>query len=230
MKNLLLILPLLTLVALSQEDTRYIQARDLMANSQIAARGISDPATLQAMRKVPRHLFVPARYAAEAYSDRPLPIGYNQTISQPFIVAYMTELARPARGKKALEIGTGSGYQAAVLAEIVDTVCTIEIVPELALESETRLRLLGYRNILTRYGDGYQGWPELAPFDIILVTAAADHIPQPLKDQLAEGGRLIMPVGNPATIQQLIVLTKRKGKITEQRLEAVRFVPLRRLK
>lgn len=230
MKNLLLILPLLTLVALSQEDTRYIQARDLMVNSQIAARGISDPATLQAMRKVPRHLFVPARYAAEAYSDRPLPIGYNQTISQPFIVAYMTELARPARGKKALEIGTGSGYQAAVLAEIVDTVCTIEIVPELALESETRLRLLGYRNILTRYGDGYQGWPELAPFDIILVTAAADHIPQPLKDQLAEGGRLIMPVGNPATIQQLIVLTKRKGKITEQRLEAVRFVPLRRLK
>lgn len=230
MKNFLLILPLFTLVSLSQEDTRYIQARDLMVNSQIAARGISDPATLQAMRKVPRHLFVPARYAAEAYSDRPLPIGYNQTISQPFIVAYMTELARPARGKKALEIGTGSGYQAAVLAEIVDTVCTIEIVPELALESETRLRLLGYRNILTRYGDGYQGWPELAPFDIILVTAAADHIPQPLKDQLAEGGRLIMPVGNPATIQQLIVLTKRKGKITEQRLEAVRFVPLRRLK
>jgi len=230
MKNFLLILPLFTLVSLSQEDTRYIQARDLMVNSQIAARGISDPATLQAMRKVPRHLFVPARYAAEAYSDRPLPIGYNQTISQPFIVAYMTELARPARGKKALEIGTGSGYQAAVLAEIVDTVCTIEIVPELALESETRLRLLGYRNILTRYGDGYQGWPEHAPFDIILVTAAADHIPQPLKDQLAEGGRLIMPVGNPATIQQLIVLTKRKGKITEQRLEAVRFVPLRRLK
>jgi len=230
MKNFLLILPLFTLVSLSQEDTRYIQARDLMVNSQIAARGISDPATLQAMRKVPRHLFVPARYAAEAYSDRPLPIGYNQTISQPFIVAYMTELARPARGKKALEIGTGSGYQAAVLAEIVDTVCTIEIVSELALESESRLRLLGYRNILTRYGDGYQGWPEHAPFDIILVTAAADHIPQPLKDQLAEGGRLIMPVGNPATIQQLIVLTKRKGKITEQRLEAVRFVPLRRLK
>ncbi|HCM59201.1 MAG TPA: protein-L-isoaspartate O-methyltransferase [Bacteroidales bacterium] len=230
MKNCLLILPLLTLLALSQEDTRYVQARNRMVNSQIAARGISHQATLQAMKKVPRHLFVPAMYAAEAYSDRPLPIGYSQTISQPFIVAYMTELARPAKGKKALEIGTGSGYQAAVLAEIVDTVYTIEIVPELARESEARLKMLGYRNIMNRYGDGYRGWPERAPFDIIIVTAAADHIPEPLKKQLAEGGRLVMPVGDPATVQQLIVLTKRKGKITEQRLEPVRFVPLRRLK
>lgn len=230
MKSLVIALVLFSGMLDCQNTDQYQSARNQMVDSQITARGISHPATLQAMRKVPRHLFVPAKYAAEAYSDRPLPIGYNQTISQPFIVAYMTELARPAKGKKALEIGTGSGYQAAVLAEIVDTVCTIEIVPELARESEARLRLLGYRNILTRYGDGYQGWPEHAPFDIILVTAAADHIPQPLKDQLAEGGRLIMPVGNPATIQQLIVLTKRKGKITEQRLEAVRFVPLRRLK
>jgi protein-L-isoaspartate(D-aspartate) O-methyltransferase len=182
------------------------------------------------MTKVPRHLFVPASYAAEAYRDGPLPIGYSQTISQPFIVAYMTQLARPAKGKKALEIGTGSGYQAAVLAEIVDTVYTIEIVPELAREAKTRLKIMGYRNVVTKYGDGYKGWPERAPFDIIMVTAATDHIPEPLKAQLAEGGRLIMPVGNPATVQQLIVLTKRKGKITEQRLEPVRFVPLRRLK
>jgi len=230
MKNYLLILPLLTLLSLCQEETRYIQARKRMVNSQIAARGISDPATLRAMEQVPRHLFVPASFASEAYSDRPLPIGYSQTISQPFIVAYMTELSGPAKGKKALEIGTGSGYQAAVLAEIVDTVYTIEIVPELARESEARLKMLGYRNIVTRYGDGYMGWPERAPFDIIIVTAAADHIPEPLKEQLAEGGRLVMPVGDPATVQQLIVLTKRKGRITERRLEAVRFVPLKRFK
>jgi len=230
MKSLIIALVLFFGMLDCQTTDQYKPARDKMVDSQIAARGISHQATLQAMRKVPRHLFVPAMYAAEAYSDRPLPIGYNQTISQPFIVAYMTELARPAKGKKALEIGTGSGYQAAVLAEIVDSVYTIEIVSGLARESEARLKMLGYRNIVTRYGDGYQGWPEHAPFDIIVVTAAADHIPQPLKDQLAEGGRLIMPVGNPATIQQLIVLTKRKGKITEQRLEAVRFVPLRRLK
>ena len=230
MKNYLLILPLLTLLSLCQEETRYIQARKRMVNSQIAARGISDPATLRAMEQVPRHLFVPASFASEAYSDRPLPIGYSQTISQPFIVAYMTELSGPAKGKKALEIGTGSGYQAAVLAEIVDTVYTIEIVPELARESEARLKMLGYRNIVTRYGDGYMGWPERAPFDIIIVTAAADHIPEPLKEQLAEGGLLVMPVGDPATVQQLIVLTKRKGRITERRLEAVRFVPLKRFK
>jgi len=201
-----------------------------MVNSQIIARGISDAATLQAMRKVPRHLFVPVLYAKESYSDRPLPIGYSQTISQPFIVAYMTQLVRPAKNKRALEIGTGSGYQAAVLAEIVDTVYTIEIVPELAREAAARLKILRYSNIVAKYGDGYKGWPEHAPFDIIIITAAADHIPQPLKDQLADGGRLVMPVGNPATVQELVLLTKRKGKITEQRLEPVRFVPLRRLK
>jgi protein-L-isoaspartate(D-aspartate) O-methyltransferase len=142
----------------------------------------------------------------------------------------MTELVKPARGKKALEIGTGSGYQAAVLAEIVDTVYSIEIVPELAKEASARLKILGYDNVVTKYGDGYKGWPEHGPFDIIIVTAAADHIPQPLKDQLADGGRLVMPVGNPATVQELILLTKKKGKTTEQRLEAVRFVPLKRLK
>ncbi len=218
------------MVPRDQEDLRYTRARNQMVKSQIVARGISDPAILKAMERVPRHLFVPPALVKSAYNDQPLPIGYNQTISQPFIVAYMTELSKPAKGKKALEIGTGSGYQAAVLAEIVDTVFTIEIVPELAREAEARLKKLGYRNIVTRYGDGYKGWPEHSPFDIILVTAAADHIPEPLKEQLAEGGHLVIPVGNPATVQQLVVLTKRKGKITEQRLEPVRFVPLKRLK
>jgi len=230
MRLLFIILLFLSGTAFCQNKDSYDAARQHMVEQQIVARGISDYATLRAMRSVPRHLFVPAAIAREAYSDWPLPIGYNQTISQPFIVAYMTQLVRPARGKVALEIGTGSGYQAAVLAEIVDTVYTIEIVPELARESAARLKVLGYENILVRYGDGYRGWPEHAPFDIIIVTAAADHIPQPLKDQLAEGGRLVMPVGNPATLQELIVLTKRKGKITEQRLEPVRFVPLRRIK
>jgi protein-L-isoaspartate(D-aspartate) O-methyltransferase len=215
---------------LAQEKDRNAEARNLMVETQIISRGISNPSTLEAMRKVPRHLFVPAEYARDAYSDRPLPIGYRQTISQPFIVAYMTELVRPTKSKKVLEIGTGSGYQAAVLAEIVDTVYTIEIVPELARESAARLKVLGYQNIISKYGDGYKGWPEHAPFDIIIVTAAADHIPQPLKEQLAEGGRLVMPVGNPATVQELILLIKRKGKITEQRLEPVRFVPLKRLR
>jgi len=213
----------------NQKDP-FETARLKMVEDQIIARGISDPATLKAMRKVPRHLFVPAASISEAYTDGPMIIGYGQTISQPFIVAYMTELSQPERGKKALEIGTGSGYQAAVLAEIVDTVYTIEIVPELARESADRLTRLGYKNIVPKYGDGYKGWPEHAPFDIILVTAAADHIPQPLIDQLAEGGRLVMPVGNPATVQELILVTKRKGKITETRLVPVRFVPLRRLK
>lgn len=211
-----------------QDEARYSRERSRMVQSQIAARGITDARTLRAMGRVPRHLFVPAAYAYQAYGDTPLPIGYNQTISQPFIVAYMTELVRAAPGKKALEVGTGSGYQAAILAEIVDTVYTIEIVPELARESAARLKMLGYGNVIVKQGDGYQGWPAHGPFDIIIVTAAADHIPAPLKEQLAEGGRLVMPVGDPAALQYLIVLTRRRGKITEQRLEPVRFVPLTR--
>ena len=230
MRILVIILLMTPVTLFGQKKDLYESARNRMVEDQIIARGISDEATLRAMRKVPRHLFVPASYASEAYSDRPLPIGYSQTISQPFIVAYMTELSKPAKGKKALEIGTGSGYQAAVLAEIVDTVYTIEIVRELATEAYARLEVLGYKNTVAKYGDGYKGWPEHAPFDIIIVTAAADHIPQPLKDQLAEGGRLVMPVGNPATVQELILLTKKKGKLTEQRLEQVFFVPLKRLR
>jgi len=230
MRSLIIILMLVSGKVFCQNRDGYESVRNSMVDDQIAARGISDQATLKAMRKVPRHLFVPPSYIKEAYSDRPLPIGYSQTISQPFVVAYMTELVKPAKGKKALEIGTGSGYQAAILAEIVDTVYTIEIVPELAKEAAARLKKLGYQNIAAKYGDGYKGWPEHGPFDIIIVTAAADHIPQPLKDQLADGGRLVMPVGNPATVQELILLTKRNGKISEQRLETVWFVPLKRLR
>jgi len=230
MRGLIILLLIISGTVFCQTGDQYESVRNRMVNDQISGRGISDQATLRAMRKVPRHLFVPASYAKDAYSDRPLPIGYRQTISQPFVVAYMTELVKPAKGKKALEIGTGSGYQAAVLAEIVDTVYTIEIVPELAKEAAARLNILGYKNIVAKYGDGYKGWSEHGPFDIIIVTAASDHIPQPLKDQLAEGGRLVMPVGNPATVQELILLTKKKGKITKQRLETVWFVPLKRLK
>jgi protein-L-isoaspartate(D-aspartate) O-methyltransferase len=229
LKLTFLIVLLVPGLLLSGQTDTYEAARLNMVETQIAARGITDVATLRAMRKVPRHLFMPGASAGNAYSDGPEPIGYGQTISQPFIVAYMTEVAKPAKGKTALEIGTGSGYQAAVLAEIVDTVYTIEIVPELAREASARFKMLGYGNIVARQGDGYRGWPEHAPFDIIIVTAAADHIPQPLKDQLAEGGRLIMPVGDPATVQQLILLTRKKGGIIAKRLVPVRFVPLKRL-
>jgi protein-L-isoaspartate(D-aspartate) O-methyltransferase len=211
-----------------QED-KYITARNNMVKEQIIDRGITNSLTIKAMRKVPRHLFVPAESQNEAYGDYPMPIGYGQTISQPYIVAYMTEAVRPTERKKALEIGTGSGYQAAVLAEIVDKVYTIEIIPELAAESAIRLKNLGYNNIITKSGDGYNGWAEFAPFDIIIVTAAAKDIPRPLTDQLAENGRLVIPVGQPGGVQELIMLVKKNGKIEKTRLTYVRFVPFRRL-
>jgi protein-L-isoaspartate(D-aspartate) O-methyltransferase len=199
-----------------------------MVNNQIVKRGIRNPLTIKAMEKVPRHLFVPPEYIDRAYEDNPLPIGYGQTISQPFIVAYMTEIARPSKWNKVLEIGTGSGYQAAVLAEIVDTVYTIEILPELAKQATLRLAKMGYKNIITRQGDGYNGWKEHAPYDIIIVTAADDHIPQPLIDQLAENGRLVMPIGSPSSAQQLVLATKKNGKIDKRKLTMVKFVPLLR--
>jgi len=209
---------------------KYVAARNNMVKIQITDRGITNSATIKALRKVPRHLFVPKEYENDAYGDYPLPIGYGQTISQPYIVAYMTEIVRPAEKKKALEIGTGSGYQAAVLAEIVDTVYTIEIIPELASESASRFKKLGYENIIGKSGDGYNGWTEHAPFDIIVVTAAANEIPKPLIDQLAENGRLVIPVGEPGTVQELILLVKRNGKIEKSHLTFVRFVPFRRSK
>lgn len=212
-----------------QTGDKYQVLREKMVRDQIVSRGISDQLTLKAMQKVPRHLFVPAEYVSRAYNDSPLPIGHGQTISQPFIVAYMTEVVKPTSRKKALEIGTGSGYQAAVLAEIVKEVYSIEIVPELAKESAALLGKLGYENISCKYGDGYQGWKEHAPFDIIVVTAAAPEIPQPLIDQLAENGRLVIPVGPPSSIQELILVEKKNGKTVEKRLTLVRFVPFRRL-
>ena len=211
------------------QTDKYVAERNEMVRSQIAGRGITNRETLRAMRKVPRHLFVPEELVKEAYNDYPLSIGYGQTISQPYIVAYMTEVSRPDSKKKALEIGTGSGYQAAVLAEIVDTVYTIEIVSELAKESAARLKKLGYKNIIGKSGDGYNGWAEHSPFDIILVTAAADEIPRPLIDQLAENGRLVIPVGGPGTIQELMLLVKKNGRIEKKRLSFVRFVPFKRL-
>jgi protein-L-isoaspartate(D-aspartate) O-methyltransferase len=211
------------------QNDKYRKEREWMVRVQIADRGVSDTAVLEAMRKVPRHLFVPEEYEKEAYDDNPLPIGYGQTISQPYIVAYMTEVVHPLKKKTALEVGTGSGYQAAVLAEIVDKVYSIEIVPELAMESAERLRKMGYDNIEVRYGDGYKGWVEHAPFDIVIVTAAAEQIPPPLIDQLADGGKLVIPVGAPLAVQELLLLEKRHGKITTKRLTFVRFVPFRRL-
>jgi len=219
---------IMTGFSMPQAD-RFESARLKMVKTQIQDRGISNQDVLNAMRKVPRHLFVLPENQNEAYNDYPLPIGYGQTISQPFIVAYMTDIIKPGPEMKALEIGTGSGYQAAILAEIVDSVYTIEIVPELARESADRLKNLGYRNIVCKYGDGYMGWQDYAPFDLIVVTAAPEKIPQPLIDQLAENGKLVIPVGKPSAVQELQLLTKRKGRIETRSLTLVRFVPFKRL-
>ncbi len=204
----------------------YPRLRREMVTTQLRSRDIWDRRVLEAMGKVPRHEFVPQTVKHLAYEDHPLPIGLGQTISQPYIVALMTQLADPREGARALEIGTGSGYQAAVLAELVDRVYTIEIVPELARRSAALLKRLGYENVFARAGDGYQGWPEAAPFDLILVTAAAGRVPEPLQEQLAEGGRLVIPVGDPGRVQKLLLLTKEEGRIRRQNVLAVRFVPM----
>jgi len=222
----LLLLLLLASFSARCEKEQYGDPREMMVRSQIVARGVSDAATLRAMRAVPRHEFVPDESRRHAYDDSPLQIGYGQTISQPYIVAFMTELIRPRAGQRVLEVGTGSGYQAAVLAEIVDSVYTIELIPELAETAEARLIRLGYRNIAVRQGDGYLGWPEHAPFDAILVTAAADEIPQPLVDQLKEGGTLVIPVGSVSGVQSLTVVRKEAGRIVRESVLPVRFVPL----
>jgi protein-L-isoaspartate(D-aspartate) O-methyltransferase len=228
--RLLIIIILIIMGGLNpaQKDN-FAVARERMVKEQIISRGISDPATLRAMARVERHLFVPDEQLSLAYDDMPLPIGHGQTISQPYIVAYMTEIVRPDPQKKVLEIGTGSGYQAAVMAEIAKEVYTIEIIPELAKESRERLEKMGYGNIYCRFGDGYKGWPEHAPFDIIIVTAAAESIPEPLISQLAENGRLVIPVGPPYAVQELILVEKRNGKTVKKRLTFVRFVPFKRL-
>jgi protein-L-isoaspartate(D-aspartate) O-methyltransferase len=201
--------------------------RNQMVAAQIQARGVKDPRVLDAMRRVPRHRFIPTALEPEAYSDRPLPIGNAQTISQPYIVAYMTETLELEVGDSVLEIGTGSGYQAAVLGELVREVYTIEIVAELAGRATRTLADLGYANVHVRHGDGYAGWPEHAPFDAIMVTAAPDHVPDPLVQQLAVGGRLIIPVGTGD--QQLRLIRKTDSGIVERTTIPVRFVPFTRI-
>ena len=210
------------------QDDKYTGMREKMVEDQIEVRGISNQPTLDAMKKVPRHKFVPPNLLDRAYDDGPLPIGYGQTISQPYIVAYMTAVIDPEPGQKILEIGTGSGYQAAVLAEIIDSVFTIEIVTELYKSSEKRLKELGYKNVLCKNADGYYGWKKYAPFDAIIVTAAAEYIPPPLIEQLKDGGKMIIPVGSPFLNQTLILVEKNGEGITTTSLLPVRFVPFTR--
>ena len=200
------------------------RAREDMVRWQIQARGLSDLRVLNAMRAVPRHLFVPPEFRAEAHFDGPLPIGHGQTISQPYIVAYMTDALRLKPTDRVLEVGTGCGYQAAVLSKLAREVYTIEIVEPLGRDAERLLKELGYSNVHVRIGDGYRGWPEAAPFDAIMVTAAPDHVPQPLIDQLAPGGRLVLPVGKHW--QELVRITRTDRGLSKETLLPVRFVPM----
>lgn len=195
-----------------------------MVTHQLISRGIADQNVLRVMGNTPRHLFVPENLRLEAYTDGPLPIGEGQTISQPFIVAIMTELLQLKGNEKVLEIGTGSGYQAAVLAQLVDTCYTIELVPKLAHIAGERLKQLGYTNVIAKCGDGYQGWPEHAPFDCIIITAAPESIPERLVEQLKIDGKMVLPVGR--FYQELIVVTKTKRGISRERIIPVRFVPM----
>jgi protein-L-isoaspartate(D-aspartate) O-methyltransferase len=227
MKSLILISFLLLFFSPNHWN-QFARSRELMVKQQIKDRGIKHKATLKAMATVPRHLFVPADQVKYAYDDRPLPIGYGQTISQPYIVGYMTEIVRPNANSRVLEIGTGSGYQAAVLAQIVKEVYTVEIVEPLSVQSAALLSKLNYKNVQTRKGDGYFGWKEKAPYDAIVVTAAAEHIPPPLVAQLTEGGRMIIPVGSPYNLQQLMLIEKSGGKIRTTSMMPVRFVPFKR--
>ncbi len=207
-----------------EDDMSFIELRQVMIKTQIEARGVKNKAVLDALAKVPRHKFLPQGYRALAYIDRPLPIGYGQTISQPYIVALMTELLELTGKERVLEIGTGSGYQAAVLAELSATVYTIEIIPALAKAAEELLEESGYKNIVIKHGDGYKGWPEHAPFDAIIVTCAPPEIPEALIEQLAEGGRMVIPVGS--IHQELQLIRKEKGRIRLDNIIPVRFVPM----
>lgn len=219
---------LLLAAAPAPSQTAYQKEREAMVDNQIAKRDVTDGATLRALRSVPRHLFVPLSHRSRAYDDGPLPIGYGQTISQPYIVGYMTQAIRPKPGFKVLEIGTGSGYQAAVLAEIVDQVYSVEIVEPLAEQARNRLKGLGYQNISIKSADGYHGWKEYAPYDAIIVTAAAEFIPPPLTEQLKPGGIMIIPVGSPFMVQTLMLVEKKGGKTRTKSLFPVRFVPFTR--
>ena len=210
--------------ALKKYEDPYEKVRSDMVRTQIERRGVRDSRVLEAMRTVPRHKFVPEKMAAESYEDHPLPIGKGQTISQPYIVALMTDLLNLKPTNKVLEIGTGSGYQAAVLGQLVDQVYTIEIIEKLADKASAVLKELGYDNIHVRVGDGYYGWEEEAPFDAIILTAAPDEVPAPLLEQLAEGGRLVVPEGKMT--QTLVIYQKLNGKIDRNNSIPVRFVPM----
>lgn len=209
------------------DEAYWEQKREEMVKDQIEARGIVDERVLGAVRKVPRHLFVPTPFRAYAYGDFPLPIGEEQTISQPYMVAIMTEALNLREDDRVLEIGTGSGYQAAVLAEIASEVYTIEIIPSLALRADSVLKELGYTNVKVKIGDGYMGWEEYAPFDAIIVTCAPPYIPQPLIEQLKDGGRMVIPVGEEGRVQTLTLIEKIEGQIRKTSLIPCIFVPMR---
>ena len=226
--RLLLLIVFVLWLSPSLQEKDFSRLRDKMVKEQIVRRGISDPSTLSSLRKVQRHLFVPDDLIDYSYDDRPLPIGFGQTISQPYIVAYMTEIIKPRPDYIVLEIGTGSGYQAAVLSGIVKEVYSIEIIDSLGNQAKNRLDKLNYKNVHVRFGDGYHGWTDKAPFDAIVVTAAAEHIPPPLISQLKENGRMIIPVGSPFMTQQLMLVEKKKGRIRTSSMMPVQFVPFKR--
>ena len=213
----------------SRERTKMVRLieQDVYKTGLYIGKTVFDHRVMQAMGTVPRHVFVPLTYRKHAYENRPFPIGFSQTISQPYIVALMTDLLSIKPGDKALEIGTGSGYQAAILSELTDKVFTIEIIKELGMRADSVIKQQGYKNIQTRIGDGYYGWSEQAPFDVIVVTAAAGHIPPPLIQQLKPGGRMVIPVGSRFMVQQLVLVTKDdKGKVSTRQILPVMFVPL----
>jgi len=213
-------------LALSSEDPSLVEARKRMVERDLKGRDIKDPKVLEIMGRVPRHFFVEPSLKSRAYADHPLPIGEGQTISQPYIVALMTQILKIQPGERVLEIGTGSGYQAAVLAELTDQVYTVEIIETLTQQAAKRLKELGYGRVRVKYGDGYFGWEEAATFDAVIVTCAANHIPPPLIKQLKEGGRLVIPLGSTTYFQNLTLLTKKMGKTDIQHLLGVAFVPM----
>ncbi len=222
----ILVVSLMVSACGATEPATFEQMRENMVEKQLIDRGIRNRRVLEAMRSVPRHEFVPKALQNQAYYDSPLPIGHRQTISQPYIVAFMTEKLDPEAGDRVLEIGTGSGYQAAVLSRLVKEVYTIEIVEPLARSAAAALKRAGCKNVFVRAGDGYLGWPEKAPFDAIIVTAAPDHVPKPLVEQLKEGGKMAIPIGAEFQIQTLKVFTKQQGILVLESALPVRFVPM----